>query len=149
MAKTTIQANQKYGRLVVIRKVESKYRQARFLCCCDCGTEKEVYAAYLKNGTTTSCGCYCREQVSKSKTVHGHSGKDITTRTTTYRSWEQMKQRVLNPKATKYPIYGGRGITVCGRWIVRILTAGRCYRPDEDTHGNGAHRKGERNWWKR
>jgi hypothetical protein len=27
-----------------------------------------------------------------------------------------MRTRCENPKATKYAIYGGRGITVCARW---------------------------------
>lgn len=36
--------------------------------------------------------------------------------TKTYHSWEQMKQRCLNPKATRYPTYGGVGITICERW---------------------------------
>lgn len=27
-----------------------------------------------------------------------------------------MTQRCLNPKATDYSYYGGRGITVCDRW---------------------------------
>lgn len=27
-----------------------------------------------------------------------------------------MKTRCTNPKATRYPEYGGRGITVCERW---------------------------------
>jgi hypothetical protein len=32
-------------------------------------------------------------------------------------SWYAMKQRCLNPKATGYARYGGRGITVCARWL--------------------------------
>lgn len=39
------------------------------------------------------------------------------TRTKTYRSWESMKQRCLNPHAPDYGRYGGRGITVCDRWV--------------------------------
>jgi len=35
----------------------------------------------------------------------------------TYRSWQSMKQRCLNPKAPKYHRYGGRGIRICERWI--------------------------------
>jgi hypothetical protein len=27
-----------------------------------------------------------------------------------------MIQRCTNPNATKYPIYGGRGVRVCERW---------------------------------
>ena len=34
-----------------------------------------------------------------------------------FRSWVQMKQRCLNPRATGYRNYGGRGIRVCERWM--------------------------------
>lgn len=33
-----------------------------------------------------------------------------------YYIWKCMRQRCNNPKSHKYPIYGGRGITVCERW---------------------------------
>ncbi len=33
-----------------------------------------------------------------------------------YKIWEQMKRRCLNPKATNFRDYGGRGITVCDEW---------------------------------
>jgi len=32
-------------------------------------------------------------------------------------SWCCMKQRCLNPNAIGYHRYGGRGITICGRWL--------------------------------
>lgn len=35
----------------------------------------------------------------------------------TYHTWEGMKQRCLNPKATRYPGYGAKGIKVCERWL--------------------------------
>ena len=38
-------------------------------------------------------------------------------RTPTYRSWDGMKQRCLNPKATGYSRYGGAGVTVCDAWL--------------------------------
>ena len=28
-----------------------------------------------------------------------------------------MKERCCNPNATKYPVYGARGIAVCERWL--------------------------------
>lgn len=37
--------------------------------------------------------------------------------TPTYRSWSSMKQRCLNPNHEAYSNYGGRGITVCERWL--------------------------------
>jgi hypothetical protein len=52
--------------------------------------------------------------------VHGHrvrvNGKK--TKSPTYYSWAEMKSRCTNEKATSYPRYGGRGITVCDRWTV-------------------------------
>lgn len=41
---------------------------------------------------------------------HGMSG------TPEYRSWLDLRFRCRNPKAKCYHHYGGRGITVCGRW---------------------------------
>jgi hypothetical protein len=37
--------------------------------------------------------------------------------TPTYKSWDCMKQRCLNPKNKKFPTYGAIGITVCERWL--------------------------------
>jgi hypothetical protein len=38
-----------------------------------------------------------------------------------YHSWSSMIQRCTNPKRDAWPLYGGRGITVCDRW--RIFAA--------------------------
>ena len=35
----------------------------------------------------------------------------------TFSTWANMIQRCTNPKYTKYYLYGGRGITVCDRWL--------------------------------
>lgn len=34
-----------------------------------------------------------------------------------YRAWQTMRLRCLNPSNRAYPAYGGRGITVCDRWL--------------------------------
>lgn len=34
-----------------------------------------------------------------------------------YRAWQQMRLRCTNPDHAAYPNYGGRGITVCDRWL--------------------------------
>lgn len=51
----------KFGRLEVIKKVAAKKR-VKWLCKCECGNEKEVWAHLLKSGTTKSCGCIQKEQ---------------------------------------------------------------------------------------
>lgn len=33
-----------------------------------------------------------------------------------YRLWKAMRQRCNNPNATKYYLYGGKGVTICDRW---------------------------------
>jgi hypothetical protein len=37
--------------------------------------------------------------------------------TSTYEIWGSMKKRCLNPKSEHYEDYGGRGITVCEKWM--------------------------------
>src|SRR5882757_7658767 len=39
------------------------------------------------------------------------------TGTPTRNSWMCAKQRCLNPRHHKYPLYGGRGITMCKEWV--------------------------------
>jgi hypothetical protein len=38
-------------------------------------------------------------------------------KTAEYRIWNGMKSRCLNPNRKDYPRYGGRGVTVCERWL--------------------------------
>jgi len=48
--------------------------------------------------------------------ICGHMYKDTATQLT-YNSWDGMKARCYNPKTNGYDRYGGRGITVCDRWV--------------------------------
>lgn len=48
---------QKFGRLVAQEYLGNK----RWLCLCECGTEHIAISQHLKDGHTTSCGCYQRE----------------------------------------------------------------------------------------
>lgn len=45
--------------------------------------------------------------------MHGHSSP----RTPTYISWQNMKQRCLDPRASNFHKYGAKGITICERWL--------------------------------
>lgn len=107
----------KYGRLVVIKEAPKKIDQRCWLVRCICGNEKEVRQAQLKDGTTQSCGCLQRERAGR-QPLHGHTipvdGKRLSSE---YSTWNQMKQRCTNPNGPNWKNYGGRGITVCDRWL--------------------------------
>ena len=61
-------AGQVFDRWTVIQRGEDgKGRQVRWLCRCECGTEKLVIGATLKNGTSKSCGCVTRERMSRTQ----------------------------------------------------------------------------------
>ncbi len=47
---------------------------------------------------------------------HGHRYKNGK-QSLTYQSWRHMKTRCQNPNCPDYKNYGGRGITVCERWM--------------------------------
>ena len=49
--------NQRFGRLVAIKKASSKSGKTYWLCKCDCGNITEVQTAHLRNGSIKSCGC--------------------------------------------------------------------------------------------
>lgn len=112
MSKFIDLAGQKFGRLLVIENVgKNKWKNRQWLCQCDCGKKSVVTTSNLNSGTTISCGCFNREK----STIHGHYKNNKES--PTYTSWNHMMDRCKNPKHLHYHRYGGRGITVCKRWI--------------------------------
>lgn len=67
-----------FGRWHVIQKV-SESGQAKWLCRCDCGTERVVLARSLKSGSSRSCGCLNREVVSsRARDLTGQQFGELT-----------------------------------------------------------------------
>ena len=105
----------RFERLIVIAaaepEIQAGHPRPRWLCRCDCGTEKVVSAGHLRSGHTRSCGCL----KGRNSITHGCAvgGKPELV----YGLWSTMKQRCLNPNSDKYKDYGGRGIRVCERWL--------------------------------
>lgn len=111
---------QKFGRLLVILRMDNnKWGQLRWLCECDCNDKNEimVIGGNLKNGHTKSCGCLRKEATSKNYQNNHYGLKHGYYKTRFYRSWSDMIQRCNNPNNQSYHYYGGRGITVCERWL--------------------------------
>ena len=77
---------------------------------CDCGVEKPIRAADVMRSKQTSCGCV---HVKHGATRGTTTGSTVSPE---YMSWRAMLARCLNPKATGYENYGGRGITICAAW---------------------------------
>lgn len=116
----------RFGRLTVKGEGPRERTGSRLIrtiiLSCDCGKEATVRYTSLLSGATTSCGCYASE-VSRQKIAKGHevnrrhneaSGGALTS---VYHTWTSMKHRCTNPNAQQYALYGGRGITVCKRWM--------------------------------
>lgn len=103
---------QRFGRWTVIGEDRSpRLRKVKWLCRCDCGNERAVYADNLQMGYSRSCGCLKNEVAADRLTKHGMKG------TPEYRCWKGIKERCTNKAKAAYPRYGGRGIEVCDRWL--------------------------------
>ena len=55
----------KFGRLTVVKELESHTPQRRWMCQCECGGIVEANSHTLTSGHTQSCGCLRSESVSK------------------------------------------------------------------------------------
>jgi hypothetical protein len=56
----------RFGRYTVVKRAaNNRHKQARWICRCDCGTERVVLGYSLTSGHTQSCGCLQRERTSR------------------------------------------------------------------------------------
>lgn len=106
---------QRFGRLTVIREtrhVTPSSNSRAVIADCDCGIKNiTVILINMVRGSSQSCGCLHKERAGDAQRTHGLS------RHSAYGSWECMMGRCFNPKDVGYKRYGGRGITVCDRWL--------------------------------
>lgn len=105
----------RFGRLVVVRKVETinqgkRGSRSQWLCHCDCGNTKTVIRNSLTSGNTKSCGCLEKETKKTMHIKHGMAHERL------YRIWCGMRDRCNRKSNKNFCYYGGRGITVCEEW---------------------------------
>lgn len=105
-------AGKKFGRLTVER-LAGKGKDGGMLwdCSCDCGGKKIARGKGLRYGFIKSCGCISSEIVISRNKTHGLSHDPE------YNIYCGIKNRCYNKNHHTYKRYGGRGITMCDRWI--------------------------------
>lgn len=121
MNKYTDYTGEVFGRLTCVQKdgVDNQGR-TMWLCKCQCGNEVRIMWHSFASGSTKSCGCLHKDITAASKRTHSLSVNENGRTPRLYSIWRNMKQRCFNPKAAKYSIYGGQGITVCEEWLEYI-----------------------------
>jgi hypothetical protein len=105
-----------FGRLTVMSEYSARTTsgKVRWECACRCGRIITTVSGDLNSGNTQSCGCLKIEmiqQIGLGRVTHGMKG------TPEYSSWRAMKNRCYRQSNNNYKDYGGRGITVCDRWL--------------------------------
>lgn len=80
-------------------------------CKCICGKEKAIRATLLTRGLVYSCGCSKAEGISKKTKKHGFTNHIL------WPIYSSMVNRCTSPRDKNFDSYGGRGITVCDRWL--------------------------------
>lgn len=126
----------RFGRLEVVAtgKSPGTYRY-KAICRCDCGTWPYIVRIDgLVSGAVTGCGCVQRERTVK----HGVYASPL------YQVWRHMVGRCTDPRNKSYARYGGRGISVCDRWMNPanfVADMSNSYQPGleldrEDNNGN-------------
>jgi len=74
---------------------------------CD-ACKQEVEKSMSDGKKCKACGCLFKNNPNALK--HGGKGTKL------YETWIGIKKRCLNPKASNFQYYGGRGITICPEW---------------------------------
>jgi hypothetical protein len=108
----------RFGILTVIkfagkRRGKSGYSKRFWLCRCDCGKTKEIFAREIDR--QQSCGCLHYTLIAKKLTKHGYARQG--NQKPEYRVWHGMLDRCTNKHCKSFRNYGDRGITVSDEWL--------------------------------
>lgn len=117
-----VQLGDVFGNLTVISEIvivqESRPR-VKVRVRCVCGSERMIRTEHLTGTKTSNCkSCGMKKAWQTQESFKSH--KNIThgqTNSPTHISWMSMKRRCYFKDSNGYKNYGGRGITVCERWM--------------------------------
>lgn len=110
--------NQRFGKLLVIEKIKSRFiggmLRGTYRCKCDCGKIVIRINQNLNNRHVGNCGCYSRELISKIGKIKGASRfwtyKHGMFGTRFYNIYRNIIDRCKNKKNISYRFYGKIGI---------------------------------------
>lgn len=94
----------RYGELEVVERLPSQHCYY-WRCRCSCGREVRLATNTLRRQVV--CGALHGRVINSGRAAVAHPA---------HGSWRAMLRRCYDVRHRKYPIYGGRGITVCERW---------------------------------
>lgn len=121
--KRIVQVGEQFNKLKIAYETEpyqqpSGQKKRAFVCKCECGNELKVSLTHLITNHTVSCGCHKYNLIRQNQPQrkHGHT-TNAGYRSPEYISWRCMKDRCLYETSQNYSSYGGRGISVCDRWL--------------------------------
>lgn len=110
----TVPVGRRFGKQSVVRYSHAEYKADRkvprwidyWIVQCDCGDVRTTEASPIANGHVLACsGCNPRSA------THNLCGSSE------YTIWQAMKERCYNSNHSAFRHYGGRGITICARWL--------------------------------
>lgn len=93
----------RFGKWIVLEKIDNNKKAYKYLCLCDCGNKCEISGNALRRGRTMQC---------RKCSLEKHNMTDSKT----YNTWRCMRSRCNSIKSHEYYLYGGRGIKVCDAW---------------------------------
>lgn len=110
---------QRFGRLIVLEFVESKFTVGGclWLCECECGNRLIRRTGSLRDSVNNTS---CRQCLTKTRSNNCHlktHGLCRLGQTRLYKVWKSMRQRCTNKNNPVFKNYGSKGILICPEWL--------------------------------
>ena len=102
----------RYGNIVAVRECgKASSGDLTWLFKCDCGNELVANGYNARSGKLISCKKCSAERIRLASVKHGKS------ETPEFSTWTDIQTRCYNKNTKAFKDYGGRGITVCSKWL--------------------------------
>lgn len=112
MRKSEELVGKKINNLEILKYIYEGRHKEYFICKCNCGNIKKIYADSVRYNRTKSCGCL----VKKGNKEKPRNIKHNMTNTRLCRIWYGMRDRCYNKNNLQYYLWGGKGIKICKEW---------------------------------